>query len=549
MIERAASGKSSSQRPGRRFYYWSALAVLFAWAAWQRFSLPLDPIADPDTWGYLSPALRKLLGGEFGHTAGRNFVYPAFLFSILRVFADFRAIVIIQHLLGLGAGGLLILTWQRARISLPDMRLSRAAHDVLGLLAATVFLWAAEPIRAEMQLRPEAVCSFLVSLNLYLAFQFIACFFLERRRRATVVYGIATAFTSVALVSAKPSFGLAAILALVPIGIFFFRRGWLAQRVALGAGAALSAALFLVPEHFLSRNDEASRTFLPTALFVVHADLIRDQLADDLQRGSELPYSRERLARVLEALKTEIPKSFAARPGHYWSLGFDPDYLMYDKTSIDAQLRQEFDQNVAELCAFYRFAYWRIWQGRPLLVLKKIKIQMSIFYSEMCPAFNREKSLAVASGYADGATVLEMEPYPKLWSAYPAAVEFMSRTELLGRRTLAIRQTFPLRMTLSFLSGVYRPLLWVAVALSVLILCGQRYRSRLGWLAALVLFLYSYNAAACLEVAVLNSLEVRRYLTVQVFFVIGAELFALWLLCETALEMRERRKVIAPVGA
>jgi len=54
--------------------------LLFACAAWKRFALPLDPIADPDTWGYLSPALRKLIGAEFGHTSGRNFIYPGFLF-------------------------------------------------------------------------------------------------------------------------------------------------------------------------------------------------------------------------------------------------------------------------------------------------------------------------------------------------------------------------------------------------------------------------------------------------------------------------------------
>src|SRR5947208_7551683 len=90
--------------PVRQLAYWSALAVIFVWAAWLRFRLPLDPIADPDTWGYLSPAIRKLMGAEFGHTRGRNFVYPGFVYLLLRVFGDFRAIAVIQHLLGLFAG-------------------------------------------------------------------------------------------------------------------------------------------------------------------------------------------------------------------------------------------------------------------------------------------------------------------------------------------------------------------------------------------------------------------------------------------------------------
>jgi hypothetical protein len=546
MIERAASGKSSNQRLTWRFFYWAWVGALFAWAAWQRFTLPLDPIADPDTWGYLAPALRKLVGAEFGHTYGRNFVYPAFVFSFLRVFGDFRAIVITQHLLGLVAGGMLLITWRRARVFVPDARLSRVAHDGLGLLAATIFLLAGEAMRFEMQLRPEGVCAFLVSINLYLAIQFMACCFVEKRPGATAAYGIGTAFTSVLLASAKPSFALMALVPLLPVGIFFFRRGWFRQKVALGAGAALSVALLLVPEHFLSRDDEATRTFLPITLFVNHANLIRDQMAEDLQRSAAIPYPRVWLVRVHEALSTEIAKSNAARPGHYWSLGFDPDYLMY-RDSIVAQLRSEFD-NVAEQCAFYWFYYQRIWQERPLMVLKRIAVQMSLFYSEMCPAFNREKSLSLANLYGNGASVLRLPPHPEVWMAYPPAVRFVDRTESLARSAPALGQPIPIRMTLSLLAGMYRPLLWVAVALSAVVLFRQRYRRRLGWLAVLVLFVYSYNAAGCLEVAIINSLEVRRYVTVQLFFTIFAQFLALWLLCEMALEMRARAKVSLPMS-
>ncbi len=110
----AQLARRQSPRPGTnsvwRLCYWTAIAFIFAWAVWQRFALPLDPIADPDTWGYLSPALRKLTGAEFGHTHGRNFLYPGFLYSVLRCFGDFRAIAIVQHLLGMAAGGVFLLT-------------------------------------------------------------------------------------------------------------------------------------------------------------------------------------------------------------------------------------------------------------------------------------------------------------------------------------------------------------------------------------------------------------------------------------------------------
>jgi hypothetical protein len=542
MIERVASGKSSSQ-PNWRFYFWVWVAVLFALAAWQRFALPLDPIADLDTWGYLAPALRKLVGGEFGHTYGRNFVYPAFVFSLLRVFQDFRAIVIAQHLLGLLAVAIFLVTWRRTRVFVPDSRLSLAVHDGLGLLAATILLLAAEPIRTEMQLRPEGVCAFLVSLNLYFAIQFMACCFVEKRPRASIGHGIGTVFTAVLLASAKPSFGLIAIVAVVPVAILFFRRGWFREKIALGIGAIASAALLLVPEYFLSRDDELGRPFLPATLFVNHADLIRDQMADDLQRAAAVPYSREWLERVHAALRTEIAKSSTARPDHYWSLGFDPDYLMYDPGSIVVQLWREGGNNGPDPSAFYWLYYRRIWQGRPLAVARKIHTQMSIFYSEMCPAYNREKSLPLANKYGDGAGALRIEPSPELWMTYAPAVEFVSRTESLARNAPILHQPIPMRMTLSLFAGLYRPLLWIAIAVGAVVLLRQRYRRRLGWLTALVLFLYSYNAAACLEVAIVNSLEVRRYLTVQMFFTTAAQFLALWLLCEMALEMRARQKV------
>src|SRR5438552_9969957 len=216
------------------------VTLLFACAAWKKFALPLDPIADSDTWGYLSPALRKLIGVEFGHTSGRNFIYPGFVYLLLRIFRDFRAITVAQHFFGLLAGGILLLTWQRVRVFVAHPRVARRVYYALGLLAAGVFLLASDPILFEKQLRPEGVCAFLFSINLYFVIQFSACCFIERRRAASVVYGIAAVFSSILLASAKPSFWLASIVALLPIGIMFFRQGWFREKVLLAGGAAAS---------------------------------------------------------------------------------------------------------------------------------------------------------------------------------------------------------------------------------------------------------------------------------------------------------------------
>ena len=180
-----------------------SLAALFTWAAWLRMRAPLDPIADPDVWGYLSPAVSKLVGGGFTH-AGRNFVYPGFLYLLLRVAGDFRVIAFAQHALGLLAGVVMLLIWQRVRDLVVRPRLPAAVHRWLGLLPVGIYLLAADTIRFEMQIRPEAICGFLGLLNVYLVLQFIYWFFVRENKRAAVLYGIGGVLSVLLLGSVRP---------------------------------------------------------------------------------------------------------------------------------------------------------------------------------------------------------------------------------------------------------------------------------------------------------------------------------------------------------
>jgi len=548
MIAQPASSESYRLRTDSlwRLFYWTLLALVFAGAIWQRFRLPLDPIADPDTWGYLSPALRKLTGAEFGHTNGRNFIYPGFVLLVLRLFADFRAITIAQHFLGLLAGAVFLLTWKRARIFVPNPRIGRIAHDLLGLAGAAIFLLQWQTIVFEKEIRPEGICAFALSITFYLLIQFLACFFLEHRRTATVAYAIALAFTAIFLASIKPSFGLASLFVLSPIIALFWRSGWWWQKVWFSLGFVFSAAVLLLPEHFLSRNDEMSRTFVPTTLFVVHAELIRDQLASDLAKNVSLPYSRDRLERLYLALRTEIEKSRTARQYAYHSVGFDADFLMYDPNSIAVQARREFRGDVTALCAFYRFYYGRIWEKRPLRVLAKVVRQMQIFYLPYCRAYDPRISRKLGGDYRYSVVSLSDPMCRKVWMDYPPAVDFMNRTEELARRELRFRQplllpiipTAVLLMSISYLT-------WLAIALVlavIVVLTSGRWR-RLRFIAALVVFSFSFNAACCLEVATIISLENRRYMTVQMYSTLLAQLLGFWFILEFVVQMWERRRV------
>ncbi len=538
-----------SFRPGKDLLwpicYWATVAFIFAWAVWQRFKLPLNPIADPDTWGYLSPALRKLTGAEFGHTQSRNFLYPGFLYLVLRCFGDFRAIAIVQHLLGVAAGGVLLLTWRRLRAFVPDSLVNPSLHDALGLAGAAIYLLASDTIRTETQLRPEGVCAFLISINLYFALQFVSCSFLEHRRTCAFVCGSATVLTSLLLASAKPSFWFAAIIVMVPVVAFFLRQNWWRQKIALGLAIAVTAALVLWPERILSRKDAESQTFLPTMLFVIHADLIRDQMAEDLKENAHLPYSREWLERVYAALNSEIGKSQTNYPGHYPSLKFNPEYLWFDPSSITTQLRREFGSNVSALCDFYRFYYWRTWQRRPFRALQKVARQFSIYYYPNCPAYAAMKIWPLMDVYERAVTSLDSEDYRKIARSLPALTGFMQRTKSLAENAPATKQQGLLRHILTDLAVSYLSLLLLALILSAIIFWKQARWRRLRWLAAFVLFGSAYNAASCLEVAIVNSLEVHRYITVQLYATLLTQFLAFWLILEFALDITQRRDTIA----
>jgi hypothetical protein len=518
----------------RRVLYRIALAALFAWAAWRRFSLPLEPVADLDTWGYFAPALFKLTGGEFLHTGGRNFVYPGFLLVVLRMCGDFRAIVIVQHLLGLAGGGLLLLTWQRIPTFVATSRGLDRVHLGLGLILAAVFLLAGEPIRAEMGIRPEAICGFLLALSFFCLVEFLARAFVLRK--TAIAWGIATGISAMLLASVKPSFLFLALVPLLPIGIFLVTRNPLRQKVGLALGILVAAAIVVLPEYFLSRRDELSRLFLPTTLFVIHADLIRDQMADDVAKRAILPYRSDWLDRMEKQLAAEIAKSGPREKWQFPSLGFSPDVLMYGTNSIAEQLAAEFNDDIGTLTSFYRFYYWRVWQQRPLEMAKKIARQVALFYAAPSPVFDRRKIISLTEVYEMGTTSFDLDSYREHLNAYPPAREWLPHSAHLAEIAPPIEQGRLIRLPIVFLSFAYLPLLGLTLMTAMGCLRCD-FRKRMDWLVVLPLLAFAYNAAACLEVAIIATFDGPRYSNVQFCCTVLAEFLALRLVLEFLVQL------------
>jgi hypothetical protein len=429
---------------------------------------------------------------------------------------DFRVIAFVQHALGLLAGVVMLLIWQRVRGLVVRPRLSLMFHRWLGLLPVSICLFAAETIHFEMQIRPEGICGFLGILNIYLALQFTYWCFVREKKRAATFYGIATVLSTLLFGSVRPSFWLAALGSLLPVCFILFRRGWFRERLAIFLGTVAGLALIVLPERLLAEHDDAAKTFVSTLLFAQHADIIRDQMASDLSGSAQLPYAREWLGRIHTLLSGEIQKSFEASPGHYRSLGFDPEYLMYGENSINAVLRREFHGDIGELCAFYRFYYGRALLRQPMRMLTKIGRQMAFFYAIKCGAYDPAKFLRV--DYGASATEMNTLLFRESFGRYEPAVDFLRRSGEIAKRPTQLEQPAYVRWPLRFLANSYVACLGAALLLSALVLARTSWRIRWSALAGIVLLSYWFNFATCFESAALNSLEVYRYMTIQLSF-------------------------------
>ena len=174
-------------------------------------------------------------------------------------------------------------------------------------------------------------------------------------------------------------------------------------------------------------------------------------------------------------------------------------------------------------------------------MLKKVATQMAVFYAPLSPAYDRRKTVPVSDGYKMGAASFDLPGYREVWQAYPPVVEFVRRSALLGERGAVFVQKRLLRTTLTFLARAYLPLL----AATLIIAAGcfrSQFRKRVGPLVLLALFLFGYNAAATFEVAMIHSLDMPRYSTIQFCCTVFAELLAIRVLVESVVALKSLRR-------
>jgi hypothetical protein len=519
--------------------YFSIATLLFALAAWKRFSLPQDPLAVFDP--YLLPALIKLNGRAFAQAqgltnAGINFLYPGMIYLILRICGDFRTISIIQHSLGLIAGGLFLAGWSRLADFFPRPCVNRVVHEAIGLVGAAVYLLSAGVVLFEMNIRSDSVCMFFEMLILWLTIQFFYYGAISPNARKAVIYGTAVAVNAFLLALLKPSFTLMALFVVAPvIWLILTAKGNFTGKVAFFVTAVLIIVTLTLTEHYLRRNDRSAKIFLAKTLFVFHAKYIHAQMDADLKNHETDIYSREWLGAASEDLGREIEHTHILYPQKFPVLGFEPNSLMFGADSLLSRWQHQLGDE--PFLRFLNYWYWRSVAKRPLAFAEKIAGQLGVFYSTNCPAFRVQKrySLSSADAYRRSLAALSKPQSLHLLRDTAVGSAFLERTQKLCFTDAAIYEYKFVQIAHVDFARSYLAILLISVPLAGWFMLKRSNSEQSKWPAFLVILLYSVNFGNVFSISAIHSMEIDRYSAVLFIAALFAQLWAMRWLIEIAL--------------
>lgn len=526
---------SETAAPRLRVYtlaFHAAWLCIVGFAAWRRFSLPAEPLTDRDVWGYLSPALAKIVGDPFIQSEGRAFVYPGIVYLLLSAFRSLNVVTVVQHIMGLGTGLLLLVNWKMARRLLPQPLVPAVVHDLVGLALLAVFLLCGQSIYAEHHLRPEGLLPFFTMVGVGLTIRFLLARYIEAQPRRALFYGAASLAVALLLPLFKPSYSLTTVFTTLPIWwqLFDRREKWTARLAMVGLPVLAAWLLLWMPESRYSAPDPRNQTFLPASLFTIHAKQIRTQLGRDLEHADPgVPYSHEQLQAITDLLDKEIELSLPTLRHGFAPLGFNPDYLLYED-SFCRKLQHVLPERRAR-ADFYRFYFRRTWRQQPGLMLHKVTAQLGLFYNLDCPVYEQKVS-TFDRNYREASTYLTDPSHYALIARVPAAAQYVAALPRLANTRTSILQPSPFKVLLPFLAHSYLPGLFLGLAAMAWLLAESEIRKACGWFAVIVAVGYAYNLGNNLAIAFFHTLGIGRYSHVQLAVTLLTQGLSLWLVIE-----------------
>ena len=503
----------------RRIEVGAVVLVLIGvvWGIKQRGGLPVVPLLEPDSWGYLKPALSWLGGAGFQQTYGRDWLYPAILAAAIKFSGNFNSVVGLQHFLGLLSAPLL---WLAVRIWLSIFpKRSDLCHGVaviLGAIAAFVYVLSTTQIQFELTIAPEGVLPFFILVSLISALAYFRARWLSYRTWPAIVFGAGSLLLCYAVVLLKPSWTLALIplSTLLLAGIFGSAERTLRFAPALVA-ILLAGGLALFPHLLGFRQDLGSRTFLAFNLVGIHAAQIVENAERHHLIGATDSQPTKTEIRFYEELKQAWNESRTV-PTTHRTLGFDPNYIMYTKNLFGAFKAENklTDTDLINLCYA---AYFRVWRESPGAMAAKIGKQICLFLtapstdlSAYSLGGSRILYIAVRSNTSPQAILADAESGE--YANQPACISYRRELEKVLQQDWRIKHVGIQRYLAVFFSKLAA---WIQVlffAAMFPILLDRRFRGLRPpvWAAAILAAILYGNV---LTISIVHTLDVDRYRT------------------------------------
>jgi len=484
------------------------VVLALAWKAWQVW--PRVPLADPDTWGYLNPALTWLSGQGFQQTDGRDWLYPAMLAMFLKTTATFTGIAAWQKFLGLCSGIFMAITWRCWVSLLPFNRWTRFVLALLGAWPIYVQLVNQQTIFFGMSLRPESVLPLFVYAQLACVMGYCKYRWQTPRSNPATLLGIAAIALAFGCLVLKPSWYFATVTTSLPVAIGFFGRA-LPPRVRLWTpilGVVAALAIFSLPARFFVIRDGASVTLLPDALLCVHAEFVERDLNARLAAMPDSDPGKARLRDFVSVLESEIHH---AKTQHkvYEKLGFDADYLMHSDTLSKAITAYAGDAR-GKFRKFCLNAYFSAVLHSPLAYTEKILSQFMHFVRPAPKTFFDDQ-MNLSKAYHDTATVWNGKGLARLTSdVQEMYIEYGRQIDLQAAQTMLMAKLPMMRKFRQIMADGALPvelLFFGTLALVAMWSPLQKLRVA-GWA---VLFLFLAPAGNAFGVCIVHTLDIYRY--------------------------------------
>ncbi len=290
-----------------------------------RFSTTLKTGLDPDSTGYLTPALKLLINGDLYHLYSRSYPYPLFLTVILYFFKNINSIALIQHVLGILSIGLLIYIIEHYWLNRFQKDKLKITSVFLTFLFIALICWDSNIIEFEKMLRPEGILMPSIILSLFA----IALSWYNIKSKYHNVHFYAAIFLLLFFALMHPRC-LAAFLAVIIILIIneVVHSKSIQKRFLTIIGTLLVAFICFYPEYYLiNKYDRTTSVFSMRQFIFSNSPLILKAINNGITANDD--YDNNYLKKdLLLTLNDEQDKK------NFPILKFNIDKIMWDLTNM-----------------------------------------------------------------------------------------------------------------------------------------------------------------------------------------------------------------------